>query len=90
MYGAMYAGHCGTALSPWYFGLRAHSVEIEGQNMSRPLFLVFWFIRVVETLLVGEEVYLFGICGLVGPDILVQVLQVSLWRSPMLVGGSRM
>ena len=53
-------------------------------------FLVFGFACVVETLLFGEEVRLFGIYGLVEPDILVLVLPVLLLRSSMLVGGSRM
>ena len=71
----------------WYFGLRGHSGEIAGKIYVRPLLLVFGFFCVVETLLFGGEVCLFGICGLVGPDILVQVLPVLLWRSLTLVGG---
>ena len=55
-----------------------------------PLFLVCGFFCVVETLLFGGEVHLSGICRLVEPDILVLVLLVSLLRSLMLVGGSRM
>ena len=96
MYGAMYAGLSGTApvsmvvLHVWYFGLRVHSGKIAGKFYVRPLFLIFGFFCVVETLLFGGEVCLFGISGLVEPDILVLVLLVLLLRSLMLVGGSRM
>ena len=51
----------------------------------RPLFLVFGFFCVVETLLFGGEVHLFGICGLVGLDILVPILLVLRWRSLMVL-----
>ena len=40
--------------------------------------------------LLGGEVHLSGISGLVGPDILVPILLVLWWRSLMLVGGLRM
>ena len=35
----------------WYFGLKGHSGEIAGKFYVRPLFLVFGFFCVVETLL---------------------------------------
>ena len=47
-----------------------------GKICVRPLFLVFGFFCVVETLLFGGDVHLSGICGLVGPDILVPILLV--------------
>ena len=74
----------------WYPGLREQSGETAGEIYVRPLFLIFGFFCVVETLLFGGEVHLIGFYGLVGPDILVLVLLVSLWRSLTLVGGSRM
>ena len=74
----------------WYPGLRGQSGEIAGEIYVRPLFLIFGFFCVVETLLFDGEVHLIGFYGLVGPDILVLVLLVSLRRSLTLVGGSRM
>ena len=74
----------------WYIGLREHSGENAGKIYVRPLFLVFGFFCVVETLLFCGRVCPFGIYELVGPDILILVLLVSLLRYLMLLGGSRM
>ena len=67
-------------MNVWYFGLRVHSGEIAGNFFVIPLFLVFGFFCVVESLLLGGGVRLFGISGLVEPDILVLVLLVLLCR----------
>ena len=55
----------------WYVGLRGRSREIVCKVYVRPLSLQQAFFCAVETLLFGEELHLSGICGLVGPDILV-------------------
>ena len=47
------------------------------QIFVRPLFLVLGFFFVVDTRPFGGEVCLFGICGLVEPDIRVRILIVS-------------
>ena len=64
----------------WCYGLRRHSGEIAGKFYVRLFFLVLEFFCVVETLLFGGEECLSGTCGLVGPNILFRILQVSWLR----------
>ena len=58
----------------WYFWLRGILEKLQAKF-------------IVETRLSGEEVYLSGISGLVGPDILVWMLLVLWLRSLLSVGG---
>ena len=53
----------------WFIGLRGHSKEIAGNIYVRPLCLLLEFFCFVGTLLFGGVVRLFGISGLVEPDI---------------------
>ena len=60
------------------------------QNVCKTSFSRFWVFLCCRNSFFGGEERLFGNYGLVEPDILVLVLLVSLLRSLILVGGSRM